>query len=65
MRIMAAIGMREMGELLWWGTLKEAGHEEDIDLDEIKRLKLMFKKLHGRVWNGFIQLRVGTSGRIF
>ena len=52
------------GCAVWWGTLKEGGHGEDVDLDEIKRLKLMFKKLHGRVWNGFIRLRVGTSGRL-
>jgi hypothetical protein len=59
------MGMREVGTLLWWGSLKEGGHGEDIDVDEIKRLKLIFKKHHGRVCNGFIRLRVGTSGRLF
>lgn len=62
---MADMGMREVGKLLWWGSLKEESHGEDIGLDEIKRLKLIFKKHHGRVWNGFIRLRVGTSSRLF
>jgi hypothetical protein len=59
------MGMREAGVVFWPGSLKEGGHGEDIDVDEIKRLKLIFKKHHGRVWNGFIRLRVGTSGRLF
>jgi phosphopantetheinyl transferase (holo-ACP synthase) len=59
------MGLREVGALLWWGSLKEGGHREDIDVDKIKRLKLIFKKHHGRVWNVFIRLSFGTSGRLF
>jgi hypothetical protein len=60
----AGIGMREVGALLWWGRLKEGGHREDVGVDEINRLKLIFKKHHGRVWNRFIELKVETSGRL-
>jgi len=62
---MVDVGMREAGALLWWGSLKEGGHGEHIGVDEIKRLKLIFEEHHGRMWNGFIRLRVGTSGRLF
>ena len=62
---MADMGMGEGGALLRWGSLKEGGQGEHVVVDEIKRLKLIFKKHHWRVWNGFIWLRVGTSGRLF
>jgi len=59
------MGMKEVGALLWWGSLKEGGHGEHMDVDGIKRLKLIFEKYYGRLWNGFIRPRVGTSGRLF
>ena len=62
---MADMGVREGGMLLWLGSLEEGDHGEQIDVDEMKRLKLIFKKNYGRVWNGFIRIRVGTSGDIF
>jgi len=43
------VGVIEVGALLWWGSLKERGQGEHIGVDEIRRLKLIFKEYHGRV----------------
>jgi hypothetical protein len=41
---------------------KGRDHFEDLGVDGRIRSKRTLKKLGGRVWTGFIWLRIGTSG---
>jgi hypothetical protein len=54
----ACRGTREMCTEFWWGNLKE-----DLRVDGIIILKLIFKKWNRKAWTGFIWLRIGTGGR--
>jgi hypothetical protein len=45
---------------LWWGSLKERDHFEDLGLDRII-LKWILKKQVGREWTGLISL-LGSFG---
>jgi hypothetical protein len=44
--------------------VKERGHLEDLNVDRKIVLKLILKKLVGRMWTGLIQLRMRTNGRL-
>jgi hypothetical protein len=43
-------------------NLKGQDHLEDLGIDEKLILEWILKKLGGKVWTGFIWLRIGTSG---
>jgi hypothetical protein len=44
--------------------MKEEDHVEDLEVDLKILLKCILKKWGGRVWTGFIWLRIGTSGEL-
>lgn len=44
------------------GKLEEKNHLEDLRLDVRTVLKLIFQKLHGKLWSRFVCLRIGTIG---
>ena len=43
------------------GNLKERGNLDDLDLDEKVMWNCIFKKQDGKLWTGFVSLRIGTS----
>jgi hypothetical protein len=47
---------------LWYENLKERGDCKNLGVDGRIILKLMIKKWDGRLWTGFICLRIRTSG---
>lgn len=49
----------------WWVNMKERDHFEDLYLDGRIILKQILKKQCGKVWAGFIWLRIGTGGKVF
>jgi hypothetical protein len=59
------MGRREIHALLKWGTLKERDRLDDLGVDGSGILNWIFKKWDSWVWNGFIGLRIGTSGGLF
>jgi hypothetical protein len=44
------------------GKLKRRHHVKDLEVDGRTLLKLILKKMSGRMWNGLIKLRIGASG---
>jgi hypothetical protein len=46
---------------LGWKNLKERNHMEDLGRIIIERT---LEKYVGKVWNGCIGIRIGTSGRL-
>jgi hypothetical protein len=44
--------------------LQGRAHSRDLGVDGRVILKWIFKRLDGKVWNGFIWLRIGTSGEL-
>jgi hypothetical protein len=48
----------EVHTRLWWGDLKETYHLEDLGVDGRIKLKWIFKKWHGKAWDGLICLRI-------
>jgi hypothetical protein len=51
---------RELRTKFWWENLEEKKHKEGLDVDG-KILNGSEKKLDGKVWIGFIWLRIQTS----
>jgi hypothetical protein len=55
-----------MGEVrntkFWLEDLKGRGHLEDIGVDERIILEWILEKQDGKVWTGFIWLRIVTIG---
>jgi hypothetical protein len=47
---------------LWWETLRERDHLEDLDLDGKIILRLIFRKWGVVAWTGSIWLRTRTGG---
>jgi len=47
----------------WWGNLKQRNHLEITGIDGKIILKWILKAEDGRVWCGFIWLKIGTSVR--
>jgi hypothetical protein len=47
----------------WWENVKERWHLEDLGIDG-RILKSILWKVDGRVWTGFIWLRIKTSGGV-
>jgi hypothetical protein len=45
----------------WPENLKEEDHSEDLDVDGRIILKWILGKLGGKLWTGFIWLRLGFS----
>jgi hypothetical protein len=45
--------------------LKGRDHLEELDIDMTKILDCVLEKLDGRVWTGYIWLRIRTRGRAF
>jgi len=57
----------ETGEVragVWWGDLRERGHLEELVMDGSITLRCIIKKYDGRMWIGFIWLRIGTGDRL-
>jgi len=46
----------------WWGNRRERDHLGYTDLDGIKILRYIFRKLVVVVWTGSSWLRIGTGG---
>jgi hypothetical protein len=55
-------GRGEVHTGFWWETLRDLGHLEDVGVYGRIILKWVFKKYVGRLWTGFMWLRIGTSG---
>jgi hypothetical protein len=51
----------EMYTIFWSANLKGRDHSEDLGVYKII-LEWIFGKQRGKVWTGWIWLRVGTSG---
>lgn len=47
------------------GNLKVNDHLDDLNMVGRITLKWLLKKQNGRIWTGFILLRIGMSGRLF
>jgi hypothetical protein len=45
-----------------WGGLREGDHLENLGVDEMITLKLIFKKWNGEEWTGLLWLKIGTRG---
>lgn len=54
-----------MHQGFWLENLKEEGSFEDLDRDGSIILKLILNKQIGRLWNGFVRLRIGASEELF
>jgi len=44
---------------------KVRDHPEDVDVDGMIILKWILEKLCWKMWDGFMWLRIGTSGGLF
>jgi hypothetical protein len=51
-----------MHKKFWSVDVKGRDHLEDLGVDETVILKWILRKYGGKVWIGFIWLRVGISG---
>jgi hypothetical protein len=45
--------------------MQQRDHSEDLDVDWKRILKLNPEKEGGKMWIGFVWLRMGISGRLF
>jgi hypothetical protein len=54
--------IREMHTKFWSQNLKGRDHVEDLDVDGRIILQCILGTYDGKVWTGFIWLRVGTGG---
>jgi hypothetical protein len=48
--------------IFWFENLKGRDYLENLGTDKRKILEWMLGKYGGKVWTGFIWLRIGTSG---
>ena len=48
----------------WWGDLRETDHLEELVMVGSVTLRCIIKKRDGRMWTGFIWLRLGTGDRL-
>jgi hypothetical protein len=55
-------GKDEMHAILRLEDLKERDHLEDVGVDRRIILEWILGKQGGKVWTGFIWIRIGTSG---
>jgi len=46
-------------------NLKERNNMGDIDVEGNKILEYILRKEGGKVWNGYLWIRIGTSGGLF
>jgi hypothetical protein len=46
----------------WCEDLREGDHLGDLAVDEMIKLKWIFKKRNGEAWAGLIWLHTGTGG---
>jgi hypothetical protein len=46
----------------WSENLQGSDHSEDLGVDEKIILEWILGKYDGKVWTGFLWLRIGTSG---
>jgi hypothetical protein len=51
-----------MRKVFWSENLKGGDHSRDVDVNARILLELILGKSGGKVWTGFIWLRIGTSG---
>jgi hypothetical protein len=51
----------EMFANCWTENLKQIYHFEDLDIDGMMTLKRILKKQDGRLWTGFVWLRIGST----
>jgi hypothetical protein len=58
------VGKKRNEYSIWYGSLKERDHLEDVGVDGWI-LKEILKKCNGRSWTGFSGLRIRTSGVLF
>jgi hypothetical protein len=47
--------------MVWLESLKGKDHSEELGVDGRIILQSVLEKKGGKVWNGFIWLRIGTS----
>jgi hypothetical protein len=58
-------GREENADKVFSRTLKEIHHLEKLGIDGRATLQRILKNIYtGRVWIGFIWLRIGTNGRL-
>jgi hypothetical protein len=58
------MGRWEMHTKFWFGSLKRRYSLEVIGIDGKIIFKWILRKRGWRLWTGFAQLRIGTSGRL-
>jgi len=51
-----------MSTKFWSENLKARDHSEELCVDERIILEWIFGKWGGRLWNGYIWLKLGTNG---
>jgi hypothetical protein len=49
---------------LWYENLKGREHSEELGVDGKTISERILEKHGGKVWTGFIWLRIGTSGEL-
>jgi hypothetical protein len=54
----------EMRTIFWLVSLNGRDHVEDLGIDGRIILECIVRKQSGKIWAGFIWLRIGTSGGI-
>jgi hypothetical protein len=52
-----------MHKKFWTENLKGRGHVEGLDIDGRIILRWLLRKLGGKVWTGFMWIRIETSGQ--
>jgi hypothetical protein len=53
-----------MQTVFWFENLNAIDHFEDLSLDWGKISEWFFGKQGGKLWTGFIWLRIGSCGRL-
>jgi hypothetical protein len=51
-----------MHTIFWLQNLKRREHSEDLGVDGKITSECILEKYGGKVWTGFIWLRIGTTG---